>query len=103
MRRAISWMIHQSCRACPGGWSAWRPSWTRRSVFVNVPVFSGKAVAGQDHVGEGRRLGQEDLLHDQVLEAASASRTCWTSGSDIAGFSPMMYIPLDLPSVDRRP
>ena len=37
-------------------------------MLVKVPVFSGNAVAGQDHVGVIGRLGQEDLLHDQVLE-----------------------------------
>jgi hypothetical protein len=47
----------------------------------------------QDHVGERRRLRQEEVLHDEPVERASASRACCTSGSDIAGFSPMMYMP----------
>ena len=46
MRRAISWMIHQSWRESPGAGSARRPIWTCRFVFVTVPSFSGHAEAG---------------------------------------------------------
>ena len=65
---AISTMIDRSCRASPGGVSACRPSCTRRSVLVNVPVFSGKRRRRQDDVGEIRGLGEEDVLHHQHLE-----------------------------------
>ena len=61
-------MISQSCRASPGGASACRPIWTRRSVFVNVPVFSGNADAGSTTSAKAGGLGEEDLLHHQVLE-----------------------------------
>ena len=64
----MSMMIARSWRASPGGCSAWRPSCTVRSVFVNVPVFSGNADAGRIDVGEVRGLGQEDVLHDEHLE-----------------------------------
>ena len=47
MRRAISWMIHQSWRASPGGWITCRASCTRRSVLVKLPLFSAKAEAGR--------------------------------------------------------
>ncbi len=39
-----------------------------RSVFVTVPIFSGHAVAAQHDVGEVRRFGEEDVLHDQMIE-----------------------------------
>ena len=92
-------MIHRSWRASPGGSSACRPSCTRRSVLVNVPVFSGNADGRQHHVGEIRGLGEEDVLHDQAFELRQRLRAhgC-TSGSDIAGFSPMMYMPRILPA-----
>jgi hypothetical protein len=40
-------MISKSGRAAPGGSSAGRTRWTRRSKFVNVPSFSRKAAAGR--------------------------------------------------------
>ena len=42
-------------------------------------------------------LGQEDILHDEV-ELANPSRACCASGSDIAGFSPITYMPRMTPS-----
>ena len=45
-----------------------RTSWMRRSAFVNVPVFSRNAEAGQDDVGVVRRLGLEDVLADEEVE-----------------------------------
>ena len=68
MRRAISWMIHQSCRASPGIGSAARPICTCRLVFVTVPSFSGQAEAGRIDIGVFRGLGQEDVLHDEMFE-----------------------------------
>jgi len=57
-----SHMIRQSARASPGGSTALRTRWTRRSVLVNVPSFSAKHVAGQ--LG---RLAHEDVLaHEEV-------------------------------------
>ncbi len=69
MRRAISWMIHRSGLASPGGVSARRPSCTMRSVLLTVPVFSGQADGRQHHVGQPGGLGHEDVLHHQVLQA----------------------------------
>jgi hypothetical protein len=48
----------------------------------------------QDHVGIGRGLGEEDVLHHEMLEVRERPRAWLRSGSDIAGFSPMMYMPL---------
>ena len=47
----------------------------------------------QDDIGVFRGLGQEQILHDEMLELGQPARAWWTSGSDIAGFSPMMYMP----------
>ncbi len=59
-----------SSRAWPGGSSALRTRWTRRSLFVTVPSRLAPARrGGQDDVGELRGLRQEDVLHDDVLEA----------------------------------
>ena len=46
MRRAISWVIHQSTLASPGSGSARLPICTWRLVLVTVPSFSGQAEAG---------------------------------------------------------
>ena len=40
-------MIFQSSRAAPGGVIAVRVTWTRPSVFTNVPFFSVYAAAGR--------------------------------------------------------
>ena len=45
-----------------------------------------------------RGLGKEDVLHHEMLQLASASRAWLRSGSDIAGFSPRMYMPLITPA-----
>ena len=41
-------------------------------MLVTVPDFSGHAEDGQNHVGHHRRLGQEDVLHHQMLELGDA-------------------------------
>ena len=46
MRRATSWVIHQSRRAPPGNGRAARPICTWRLVLETVPSFSGQAEAG---------------------------------------------------------
>ena len=68
MRLAISWMIHQSCRASPGSGSAGRPICTWRLVLVTVPSFSGQAEAGRIDVGIDGGLGEEEVLHHEMLE-----------------------------------
>jgi hypothetical protein len=37
-------------------------------VLVTVPSFSGPGGGRQDDVGKHRRLGQEDVLHHEVIE-----------------------------------
>ena len=72
MRRAISQMIHRSSRASPGGSSALRTRWTRRSELVTVPSASAHAADGrQDDVGELCGRGQEDVLDDEEVEAST--------------------------------
>ncbi len=64
---------------------------TRRSLFVTVPSASHHAARRrQDDVGQLRRPGEEDVLHDQVVEAfRAAAMACSLSASDCAGFSPI--------------
>ena len=84
-------MIQRSSRASPGGSSALRTRWTRRSEFVTVPSDSAHdAAAGQDDVGDLGGRGQEDVLDDDEVEAARAGRSVrWRSASDWSGFSPI--------------
>ena len=59
-----------SSRASPGGSSALRTRCTRRSLLVTVPSDSHHAADGRQHdVGELGGLGEEDVLHDEVVEA----------------------------------
>ena len=53
----------------PGGAAA-RPSCTRRSVLVAVPV-SGQALAGSTTSASQAVSGHENVLHHQVFELAS--------------------------------
>src|ERR1700710_533773 len=62
------WMIHQSCRASPGGAITGRAICTRRSVLVNVPLFSAKAESRQHDVGMECRFCQEQILDDEVFK-----------------------------------
>ncbi len=101
MRRAISWMIHQSCRASPGVGSAVRPICTWRLVFVTVPSFSGQAEAGSTTSAYFAVSVRNRSCTTRCSSCASASRAWCRSGSDIAGFSPMMYMPRISPGVDR--
>ena len=94
-------MIHQSCRASPGSGSAARPICTWRLVFVTVPFFSGQAEAGRTTSAYFAVSVRKMSCTTRCSSLASASRACSTSGSDIAGFSPMMYMPLISPRMDR--
>ncbi len=63
-----------SSRASPGGSSALRTRCTRRSLLVTVPSASHQLDGRRQHdVGQLAGLGQEDVLHDQVLEACASS------------------------------
>ncbi len=73
---AISWMIHQSCRASPGSGSAARPICTRRSVLVKVPSFSGKAEAGNTTSAYYAVSVRKMSCTTRCSSLASASRAC---------------------------
>ena len=64
-----------------------------RSVLVTVPTFSGHAVAGSTTSARYAVSVRKMSCTTQWSSAAIASRAWSTSGSDIAGFSPMMYMP----------
>ena len=93
MRRAISWMIHQSSRASPGNGRAGGPICTWRLVLETVPSFSGQAEAGNTTSAYFAVSVRKMSWTTRCSKWASAARACSTSGSDIAGFSPMMYMP----------
>jgi hypothetical protein len=57
------------------------------------PDLLGPGGRGKHHVGEIRGLVEEDVLHDQVIERGDRLACVFEVGSDIAGFSPMMYMP----------
>ena len=82
----------------PAASSACRPSCTRRSVLVNVPVFSGNADAGRMTSARYAVSVRKMSCTTSISSSASAWRACATSGSDIAGFSPMMYMPRIFPA-----
>ena len=70
-------MIAQSARASPGLGTAARTRCTLRSVLVKVPSFSAKLAAGSTTSAYGGRLAEEDVLHDEEVEALRATRrTC---------------------------
>ena len=69
-------MIARSSRASPGGSSALRTSWTRRSEFVTVPSLSAQRRGRrEDDVGQLGGRGQEDVLDDhEVARAQQVAR-----------------------------
>ena len=70
MRCAMSRRIITSSRASPGGSTALRTRCTRRSLLMTVPSVSAQlAAAGKHHVGHPGRLGHEDVLHHQEVQA----------------------------------
>ena len=94
-------MICQSARASPGGSSTLRPICTRRSVFVYVPSFSMKDVAGRITSANSAVSVRKMSCTTRKSSALSALRTLLMFGSDRNGFSPIMYIPRT-PPVQRR-
>ena len=91
-------MSSQSCRASPGRSSAGRPIWIWRFVFVYVPSFSACAEAGSTTSANQAVSVRKMSCTTRCSSFASASRAWSWSGSDIAGFSPMMYMPVISPS-----
>ena len=65
---------------------------------MNVPVFSGNADAGRITSARYAVSVRKMSCTTSISSAASAWRACATSGSDIAGFSPMMYMPRIVPA-----
>ena len=62
--------------ARPAARTASRTRCTRRSEFVTVPSVSHHAAGRRQHdVGELRGLGEEQVLHDEVVEAFEQCRT----------------------------
>jgi hypothetical protein len=57
-------------------------------VFETVPSFSGQAEAGNMTSAYLAVSVRKMSWTTRCSSLASASRACWTSGSDIAGFSP---------------
>ena len=66
---------------------------TRRSVLVKVPAFSAKAEAGSTTSAWKAVSVRNRSCTTRCSSLASASRAWLRSGSDIAGFSPSMYMP----------
>ena len=59
-----------SSRAPSGGSSALRTRCTLRSLLVTVPSDSHHAARGRQHDGgQLRGAGEEDVLHDEMVEA----------------------------------
>ena len=71
--------------------SALRTRCTRRSLLVTVPSDSHQpAAAGSTTSASSAVRGEEDVLHDQVVERLQQVAWCGAgSASDWAGFSPI--------------
>ncbi|MNR47245.1 hypothetical protein D3C85_1663240 [compost metagenome] len=70
----------------------------RRSALVKVPFFSRKEAPGRNtwaNLAVSLRNRSCTTTHSMAL---SASVTCWVSGSDCAGSSPWIYMPLKVPA-----
>ena len=72
----MSTRMSRSWRASPGGSSALRPSCTRRSVLVKVPVFSGKAEAGSTTSAYQAVSVRKMSCTTRCSRAARAPRAC---------------------------
>ena len=82
--------MSRSPRAWPGGSTAFRESWIRRSVFTNVPSFSANEPPGSTtsaHRADSVRKRSCTARNSSPWNHSSA---CATSGSEMTGFSPMM-------------
>ena len=79
-----------SSRASPGGSSALRTRCTRRSLFVTVPSLSHHAAdAGSTTSAICGGPGQEDVLHDEVVETVEQVMGVFARRPRVwAGFSP---------------
>ena len=86
-------MIQMSSRASPGGSSALRHRWTRRSELVTVPSASAHdADPGSTTSASSAVARQDDVLDDEEVEPLEQlHRRCLRSASESAGFSPITY------------
>ena len=90
MRLAISLKTHQLGLASPGGSTALRTRFTRRSLLVKVPSSSLQAAAGK--ITSAKRVVSVGNMSLQTMNSAFC-RQCSTwvmSGSVLARFSPKM-------------
>src|SRR5919198_1087927 len=85
-------MIQMSSRAFPGGSSAFRTRWTRRSLFVTVPSDSNAAFeAGTTTSAISAVLVMKMSCTISASRFSRSLRVRWVSASEFAGFSPMQY------------
>jgi len=75
-----------------GGSIAFRPSLHHAIRVGDGADLLGPRGCCQHDIREVRGLGEEDVLHDQMIERRERLARVVDVGSDIAGFSPMMYI-----------
>ncbi len=90
--------ICQSGRAWPGGSTALRTRWTRRSVLVNVPSTSANDAAGSTTSANSAVSVMNKSWTTRNSTASRARRVYPALASDTTVFSPMMYTPRILPS-----
>ncbi len=98
-RLAISQMIQMSSRAFPGGSSALRTRWTRRSLDVTVPSASHHVAPAGSTTSAICAVFVRKMSCTTKCSSPSSSFTarCW-SASDCAGFSPTTYTVVSFPS-----
>ena len=85
--------ISQSARASPGGSTALRTRWTRRSELVNVPSFSANTAAGKTTSAKrvvSLRKGSCTTMNSQSFSPFSSSMQF---GSEMTMSSPMTKKP----------
>ncbi|OKJ81364.1 hypothetical protein AMK31_23445 [Streptomyces sp. TSRI0107] len=88
-RAARSQMMSMSSRASPGGVTALRTRWTRRSLLVVVPSVSAQpAVAGRTTCASSAVLVRKMSCTTRKSRARSRRTASSLSASDCAGFSP---------------
>ena len=83
-------MIQRSSRASPGGSSALRTRWTRRSEFVTVPSLSAHAAdAGRTTSASSAVAVRKMSWTTMKSRLSSRCLARFWSASDWTGFSPM--------------
>ena len=95
-------MIQRSSRASPGGSSALRTRWTRRSEFVTVPSLSAQDAAAGRTTSAISAVAVRKMSWT-TMKSRVASR-CFArvwSASDWTGFSPMHVERLELAALHR--